>query len=100
MQVLPIPSAADQDPKATEVLRAWIIGGQLHVALAAWIWKNEPETWGELLAEAAGHLADAISEETGRDRDAVYATIHRSVLENLDDPDHNSRTGEFVQSPQ
>ena len=81
------------------MLRAWIIDGQLQIALSAWVWEDEPEEWGRLLAEAAGHLADAISKETGRNRDKVFSVVHESVVANLEDlPD--TLTGDFVDRPQ
>lgn len=86
-------------PDALEMIRGWIIDSELHISLAAWVWKDEPEVWGRLLAEAAGHLADAISKETGNSRESVFAKIHTSVIENLDDlPD--TLTGDFVHRPQ
>jgi predicted lipid carrier protein YhbT len=99
MRILSIPHDADQDPDAIELLRAWIIHGELNISLAAWVWKDEPETWGRLLAEAAGHLADAISKETGRARDTVFDEIRASVSANLDEPDDSHRTGDFVEGP-
>lgn len=99
MRVLSPPPDADKDPDALEMIRGWIINGELQISLAAWVWKDEPEVWGQLLAEAAGHLADAISKETGDSRESVFAKIHASVRRHLDDlPD--SLTGDFVNRPQ
>jgi hypothetical protein len=52
-----------------------------------------------MLAEAAGHLADAIAKDTGARRDLVFAKIRGSVISNLDDlPD--SLDGDFAGKPQ
>jgi hypothetical protein len=96
---LPVPPAAETDPEALEMIRGWIIQGGLHISLAAWVWKDEPKTWGRMLAEAAGHLADAIAQDTGARRDLVFAKIRGSIIANLDDlPD--SLDGEFFGKPQ
>ncbi len=99
MRPLPVPPAAETDVEALEMIRGWIIQGELHISLAAWVWKDEPQTWGRMLAEAAGHLADAIAKDTGARRDLVFAKIRGSVISNLDDlPD--SLDGDFAGKPQ
>ena len=98
MRALPVPPAAETDPEALEMIRGWIIQGSLQISLAAWVWKDEPQTWGRMLAEAAGHLADAIAKDTGGRRDIVFAKIRGSVIANLDDlPD--TLQGDFVGGP-
>ena len=99
MRVIQPPPEALADPEALEVMRAWIVKGGLQVVLSAWIWKDEPATWGRLLADTANHLADAIAAETGRDRSAIYAAIRGRLIEDLDDPDPE-RTGDFARRPQ
>jgi hypothetical protein len=81
------------------MVRGWVIDGKLHIALAAWVWRNEPETWGRFLAEAAGHVADAIAKELGIDRELVYAKIHERLVKDLEDPPREL-TGEFVDRTQ
>jgi hypothetical protein len=57
--------------------------------------KDEPQMWGRLLAEAAGHLADAIAKDADAPRDLVFAKIRGSIISNLDDlPD--TLHGDFV----
>jgi hypothetical protein len=99
MRVLSMPPAAQDDPEALEMIRGWIIGGQLHISLAAWVWKDEPETWGRLLAEAAGHLADAIAKDTGANRSATLARIQESLVSHLENLP-STLTGDFVSRPQ
>jgi hypothetical protein len=99
MRPLPVPPAAETDTEALEMIRGWIIESELHISLAAWVWKDEPQTWGRMLAEAAGHLADAIARDTGTPRDLVFAKIRGSIIANLDDlPD--TLDGDFVGTAQ
>ncbi|MBE0542894.1 MAG: DUF5076 domain-containing protein [Verrucomicrobia bacterium] len=86
MRALPHPPEAENDEDSLEMLRGWIVDGQLQVALAAWVWDDEPAEWGRLLAESACHLADAISKETGKDRNDLFRTISESVIHHLKNP--------------
>lgn len=86
MRALPHPPEAENDEDSLEMLRGWIVDGQLQVALAAWVWDDEPAEWGRLLAESACHLADAISKETGKDRNDLFRTISESVIHHLKHP--------------
>lgn len=99
MRILPPPPAADGDAEATELIRAWIIDGRLQVTLAAWIWRDEPATWGRLLADTAHHLADAIASQQGTDRASVLATIRDRLVAGLDEPE-DDLDGGFVDRPQ
>jgi hypothetical protein len=99
MRIAPIPPEAKDDPDSIEVVRGWIINGGLQISVAAWVWRNEPETWGRFLAEAAGHVADAISKELGSDRARVYAKIHERLVKDLEDPPREL-TGDFVDRTQ
>jgi hypothetical protein len=75
MRPLPHPPDAEKNPDSLEMLRGWVVDGQLQISLAAWVWQDEPKEWGRLLAESACHLADAISEETGKNRDEIFRGI-------------------------
>lgn len=67
---LPVPEAAAKSEQAAEVLRAWIIDGQLHVAAQRAF--EKPEMWGNLLMDFARHAA-RIYEQQGvmTQRDAL-----------------------------
>ena len=99
MRIAPIPPDAKDDPDSIEVVRGWIIDGKLQISVAAWVWRDEPETWGRFLAEAAGHVADAISKELNTDRTRVYAKIHERLVNDLEDPPREL-TGDFVDRTQ
>jgi hypothetical protein len=99
MRILPIPPTAKDDPNSIEMVRGWIIDGKLTIALSAWVWKDKPETWGQFLADAAGHVADAISKELGSDRNAIYAKIRDRLVQDLEESPRDL-SGDFVDRTQ
>jgi hypothetical protein len=86
MRPLPHPPDAENDEDSLEMLRGWIVDGNLQISLAAWVWQDEPEEWGHLLADSACHLADAISKETGKNRDEIFRAISESLIHHLQHP--------------
>ena len=86
MKPLSPPHDAMDNDDAVEVLRGWIVGGDLQVSLAFEVFGNKPEIWGQLLAETVTHLADAMSTERYGERDAIFARIQSSLLEHLENP--------------
>jgi len=58
----------------------------LQVSLAFEAFRNNPELWGQLLAETAVHIADAMSAEGYWDRNALFANPQESLLANLAQP--------------
>jgi hypothetical protein len=97
MRTLPHPPEAELDRDSLEMMRGWIVNGELQVSIAAWVWKDKPEEWGRLLAESANHLADAISHETGQRRADIYRTICKSLVAHLKDPP-SDLVGDFISS--
>lgn len=82
MNELPgLPDAAD-DQGAAEVLRAWVVGEELHCSLNASAF-NDPATWGMVLADVARHIAQALHEDEGRDTTATLAAIRAALDEEL-----------------
>lgn len=67
---LPVPAAARSAEKATEVLSAWIVDGQLHIAAQRTF--EKPEMWANMLLDFAKHAA-VIYEQQGvmTQRDAL-----------------------------
>ncbi|MBA4147479.1 MAG: DUF5076 domain-containing protein [Verrucomicrobia bacterium] len=86
MRPLGHPPDAESDEDSIEMIRGWIVDGELQISLAAWVWVDEPDQWGRLLAESACHLADAISGETGKNRDEVFRAITESLIHHLRHP--------------
>jgi hypothetical protein len=86
MRPLPHPPDAEKDKDSLEMVRGWVVDGQLQISLAAWVWQDQPEEWGRLLADSACHLADAISKETGKNRDQIFYAISESLIQHLKSP--------------
>jgi hypothetical protein len=83
---LPIPPDAESATQAVEVLRAWIIDGPLQCSLLPTVWKDDPATWGLVLADAVHHIANALEEECGLERSYVIQEIKRMFNAELDRP--------------
>jgi Domain of unknown function (DUF5076) len=83
---LPPPDDAVDHDQAIEVLRGWVVDGDLQVSLAFEAFGNNPDLWGQLLAETAVHIADAMSVEGYGDRKTLFAKLQSSLITNLDRP--------------
>jgi hypothetical protein len=59
---LMIPPAAVNDPKAFELVRAWVAQGDLHVSLQMGGW-DDPTAWGVVLADLVRHVARFYAEQ-------------------------------------
>jgi hypothetical protein len=86
MKPLPPPDDAIAREDAVEVLRGWVVGEDLQVSLAFEAFGNNPILWGQLLAEVAAHVADAMNVEGYGDREVIFAKIRDSVMENMESP--------------
>ena len=96
MGELVIPAAADRDPQAVEVIRAWIAEHGLHCSLNVGRYgDDETRAWGILLADAARHVADALSSSGHCGRDVALDQIRASFSRELDKPT-SPATGSFV----
>jgi hypothetical protein len=72
-----------------------VIDGGLEIAMHPSHWADQADQWGRLLADAAEHMADAISEQTGRERSEVFRQIADSLHDYLKHPSHD-RGGTFL----
>ncbi|MGR4864129.1 DUF5076 domain-containing protein [Caulobacter sp. LARHSG274] len=68
MDALGVPPAAVRDTSALELARVWIAERGLHCSLRVGLYaeqgvSRETAAWGIILADLAGHLADALSAE-------------------------------------
>lgn len=68
------PHEVFHDPKAGEVMRAWITNGQLSLALHAMAF-GKPDVWGHVLAGMAYQIAGACAEMGHGTAEANLATI-------------------------
>ena len=101
MDERPIPPAALRDENAVEMLRVWIAERQLHCSLKIGMYREtnieEDEAWGTILADAARHIAAALSVE-GPDTETVLVhNIRARFNAELDAPTSTVRGG-FVDS--
>jgi hypothetical protein len=96
MRTLPHPPEAETDKNSLEMIRGWIVNGELQISLAAWVWTEKPDEWGRLLADSANHLADAIADQTGKERSEIYKTICRALIKHLNEPPEDL-VGDFVE---
>jgi hypothetical protein len=90
MNELDPPHTISGDPDATEMLRLWAAHGKLQVAINIGRYEengyDEAQAWGVILADAARHVANAMSQRYGASRDSEIARIRASFLAELHDP--------------
>ncbi len=80
-----IPEIAQNDPNAVEVVRVWVARGGQHVSIDVGVWKD-PIAWGIVLADLAGHVANAYEQETGQNKKKTLAQIKELFNKELDAP--------------
>jgi hypothetical protein len=90
---LDVPSEVERDPKAREVLRAWVANGGLVCALRPETWP-ETASWGIVLSDVARHVANAVHELNGDDRAVTIARIRALFDAEFADPT-DEPTGHF-----
>jgi Domain of unknown function (DUF5076) len=96
------PPATSEDEDATEMIRAWIAKGDLHVSLRLGMWQDlqnsdidERDAWGELLADLTRHIANGMMKEHGWDYDSTRDRIRTAFLKWYDDKSANTK-GDFL----
>jgi hypothetical protein len=96
-----IPSAAERDPDATEMLGVWIAEQRLHCSLRIGTYRErgivEEQAWGTIMADMARHIARALAAESHLDEATVLDNIRSRMLSELDDPTSPIRGG-FISS--
>src|SRR6476646_467522 len=85
-----IPPGAEEDPRAMEVIRVWVAKGGQHVSLNPLVWKD-PQAWGIVLADLAGHVANAYEQALGLDRGETMRKITDLLLAELTNPTDSAR---------
>src|SRR4051812_40218515 len=89
---LPIPETCYRDTDSLEMIRAWIADAGMHVSLNIGVWDRpdseytEAASWGILLADLAHHVANALQETNGVDREASLQEIKELFLSQLKKP--------------
>jgi hypothetical protein len=61
---LSVPSNLAVDPNAIEVLRTWLVNGELECTLNVGVFEDA-ETWGEVLADLARNVAEGLRDLGG-----------------------------------
>jgi hypothetical protein len=97
MDARAIPPAALRDANAVELARVWIAEQGLHCALKFGLYAHdgvdrETSAWGIILADLAGHVADALSAEGMGARAALFEAIVERFYEEVSAPS-SERTG-------
>lgn len=92
---LRVPPGAMEDPKAFELVRAWVARGELHVSLQMGGW-DDPTAWGVVLADLVRHVARFYAEQKKLDPIQTMLRV-RATLESELDEDEEQPEEEPVQ---
>lgn len=82
---LTVPPAAEDDPKAFEIVRVWGAKGAQHVTIFWDLW-DDPSTWGIMLADLANHVANAFHQEKGISKTETLEAIKDLFNKELRNP--------------
>ena len=82
---LRVPDAARNDRRSFELLRVWIADGEQHISLRAGIW-DDPQAWGVMLADLAGHIAIIFEQSGTLGREEALAGIREGFEAELAHP--------------
>ncbi len=90
MQTLVVPPAAQRDEKSIQMLSAWIAEKGLHCTLNIGFFdgqgRDEPGSWGILLADLVRHIGNAWQDERGVRAEATVAAILQVLEAELESP--------------
>jgi hypothetical protein len=79
------PESASEPAGGVELLRAWLVDGELHCRLQSRAFRD-PGDWGAVLADVAGHIAEALREQDGLALDSTLQRIREVFEEELREP--------------
>ena len=91
---LGVPAEVIRDPKANEVIRAWVANNGLVCALRPTTWEKS-WAWGIVLADVARHVANALRDERGDEPSLTLKGIQEVFNREMADPTEEP-TGSFV----
>ena len=93
---LQVPTSAQSDKNARELVRAWAAHGGLHCSCNVNNWgDNERVAWGVLLTDIVRHVADAMHELKEWDTEETIREIRRVFDAEFDAPTAEP-SGEFL----
>lgn len=87
---LEIPPIAEEDRNSVEILRVWAAQQQQHVSLRWDLW-DDPAIWGVVLADLAGHVANAFERQRGKNREETLSQIQEFFNKELNHPTDEPR---------
>jgi hypothetical protein len=89
---LAIPPAAADDPKAFELVRAWVAQGDLHVSLQMGGW-DDPTAWGVVLADLVRHVARFYAEQKHLQPEQTIGRVRDAMDRELDGEEESPEEG-------
>jgi Domain of unknown function (DUF5076) len=89
---LEIPRGVAGDPKAFELMRAWVAQGELHVSLQMGGW-DDPTAWGVVLADMVRHVARFYAEKKRLDPEETMERVRDAMDGELDGEDEEPEGG-------
>jgi hypothetical protein len=101
MSERPIPPGALRDQNSVEMLRVWVAEHKLHCSIKIGMYREmkiqEEVAWGTILADAARHIAKALSEGGEDSESNLLGKIQAQLNAELAMPS-SVATGGFVDS--
>jgi hypothetical protein len=94
MNQLSFPPEAEAAQEAVELFRGWLIDRRLVCSLLPTAF-DQPLAWGILLADAAHHVANALAERYGVNREQVLSEISKAFAREINEPT-DAHFGEFI----
>lgn len=88
---LAIPPGAAADPKAFELVRAWVAQGDLHVSLQMGGW-DDPTAWGVVLADLVRHVAHFYQEQKRLNPEKTVERVRDAMNAELDGEEDDTDT--------
>ena len=76
-----VPASETGEPAGAELLRAWIVGEELHCSLQPAAF--DAATWGVVLADVARHIAEGLREVEGQDPAVALEGIRTAFVAEL-----------------
>ncbi|SFK11392.1 protein of unknown function [Caulobacter sp. UNC279MFTsu5.1] len=103
MDALGVPPAALRDTDALELARVWIAEQGLHCSLRVGLYagdgvSRETAAWGVVLADLAGHVADALSAEGMGSRENLLDALAERFNDEMISPSSERRGGRGVKA--
>jgi hypothetical protein len=89
---LVIPPAAASDPKAFELVRAWVAQGELHVSMQMGGW-DDPTAWGVVLADLVRHVARFYEEQKQLRPEQTILRVRDAMEAELDGEEESPEGG-------